>query len=396
MLTLRGYRIEKKGNDLIRGTLTVKPYVPAVFVNPQYVTKYRVYNEDLEYLYVPKHFGISTFGPFKSSQRDVNITNAKHWEFKGSIRESQKGVVDSFLKPEPHDGVISLQTGGGKTVCALYIASVLRHRTIVLVHNTFLRDQWVDRIKTFLPNARIGTVQGDTIDIENRDIVVAMLQSISMKDYPANTFESFGFLIVDECHHIASESFSQAIPKLTCKHMLGLSATPERKDRLMHVINWFLGPILYTSNNADKSDENVRVEVHEFEPADHSYNDIIYNHAGVMFTSLMINKVVDYAPRNLLIIELLKDIIEEPGRQILVMSDRVEHTVTLFDMLPPEIQEMACVLGRKVKAAQRAEWCATKRILIATYSMTKEGFDVATLNTLLIESPRPDVYQIVG
>ena len=396
MLTLRGYRIEKKGNDLIRGTLTVKPYVPAVFVNPQYVTKYKVFTEDSEYLYVPKHFGLLTFGEFKSSTRNVEQTNEKFWKFEGSIREAQTEVVNSFLKPEPHDGVISLQTGGGKTVCALYIASILRHRTIVLVHNTFLRDQWIDRIKSFLPNARIGTVQGDTVDIKDRDIVVAMLQSISMKDYPANTFESFGFLIVDECHHIASESFSQAIPKLTCKHMLGLSATPERKDRLMRVINWFLGPILYTSNNADKADENVRVEVHEFEPSDNAYNDIIYNHAGVMFTSLMINKVVDYAPRNLLLIELLKDIIEEPDRQILVMSDRVEHTVTLFDMLPVEIQAMACVLGRKVKAAQRAEWCSTKRILIATYAMTKEGFDVATLNTLLIATPRPDVDQIVG
>ena len=178
--------------------------------------------------------------------------------------------------------------------------------------------------------------------------------------------------------------------------MLGLSATPERKDRLMHVINWFLGPILYKSDNADKSDDKVRVEVHEFEPADNSYNDIIYNHAGVMFTSLMINKVVEYQPRNLLLVELLKDIMDEPERQVLVMSDRVEHTTTLFEMLPPEIQEMACVLGRKVKSAQRAEWCSTKRILIATYSMTKEGFDVATLNTLLIATPRPDVDQIVG
>jgi len=178
--------------------------------------------------------------------------------------------------------------------------------------------------------------------------------------------------------------------------MLGLSATPERKDKLMHVINWFLGPLLYTSNTADKVDENVNVEVHEFEPNDESYNEIIYNSSGVMFTSLMINKVVAYEPRNNLLIELLKDIIEDKDRQILVLSDRVDHTKVLFDMLPIEIQEQSCVLGREVKSVQRAEWCATKRILIATYSMCKEGFDVATLNTLLIATPRPDVDQIVG
>jgi superfamily II DNA or RNA helicase len=259
-----------------------------------------------------------------------------------------------------------------------------------------LRDQWNDRIKSFLPNARIGTIQGQVIDIENKDIVVAMLQSVSMKEYSANLFKNFGLLIVDECHHIASETFCQAIPKLTCKHMLGLSATPERKDRLMHVINWFLGPLLYKSDNTDKVDEKVKVEVHEFEPPDSEYNEIIYNSSGVMFTSLMINKVAEYQPRNKLLIELITDVFEDETRQILVLTDRVDHAKVLYSLLPTEIQNTACILGREVKADKRAEYCATKRILIATYSMCKEGFDVATLNTLLIATPRPDVDQIVG
>jgi superfamily II DNA or RNA helicase len=178
--------------------------------------------------------------------------------------------------------------------------------------------------------------------------------------------------------------------------MLGLSATPERKDKLMHVINWFLGPLLYKSDTSDKVDEKVRVEVYDFEPKDDVYNDIIYNSSGVMFTSLMINKVTDYEPRNKLLIDLLIDLSYEKERQVLVLSDRVEHTKVLYDMLPPELKETACVLGRDVKAAQRTEWCSTKKILIATYSMCKEGFDVSTLNTLLIATPRPDVDQIVG
>jgi superfamily II DNA or RNA helicase len=305
-------------------------------------------------------------------------------------------VVDSFLKPEPHDGIISLQTGGGKTVCALYIASQLKLPTLVLVHNTFLRDQWLERIGAFLPNARIGRVQGETLEIENKDIIVAMLQSLSMKDYPPATFKPIGLVIVDECHHIASEAFSQSIPKITSKYMLGLSATPERKDRLMHVINWFLGPMLYRSDTADKVDEKVKVEYFEFEPPNKEFNEVILNDAGVMFTSLMINKVVDYEPRNRFLIEILKDVYQEKERQILVLSDRVEHTKVLFEMLPPEIQAESCILGRDVKAEQRALWCSTKRILIATYSMCSEGFDVATLNTLLIATSRPSVDQIVG
>lgn len=398
-LTIQGYRLLKKDVQNLhhlKGMLTVKPYVPSVFVKPQYVQRYPVFVEDNEYIYVPKHYGIETYGAPKSTERDVPKTDEKFWEFTGSLRDTQQDVVKSYLSPEPRDGIISLQTGGGKTVCALYIASRLQVPAIVLVHNTFLKDQWVDRIKAFLPKARIGSVQGDTLDIKDKDIVVAMLQSVSMKNYSANTFESFGLTIVDECHHIASESFSQAVPKLTCKHMLGLSATPERKDRLMHVINWFLGPLLYKSDTSDKVDEKVKVEVYEFEPEHESYNEVIYNQAGVMFTTLMINKVVEYEPRNKMIVQLLEDIIEERERNMLVLTDRVDHTKVLFEMLPEYIQRESCILGRNIKADQREEFCSTKRILISTYQLVKEGFDNARLNTLIIATPRPDVDQIVG
>jgi superfamily II DNA or RNA helicase len=398
-LTIRGYQLAKKdvpNLHHLRGVLTVKPYVPSVFVKPQFVQRYPVFVETESHIYVPKQYGIETYGALKSTERDVPKTDSKFWEFTGSLREVQQDVVKSYLCPEPRDGILSLQTGGGKTVCALYIASRLEVPTVVLVHSTFLADQWIDRIKAFLPKARIGRVQGETIDIENKDIVVAMLQSVCMKEYSQKTFERIGLVIVDECHHIASESFSQAVPKLTSKHMLGLSATPERKDKLMYVINWFLGPLLYKSDSSDKVDEKVTVEVYEFEPEDSSYNEVIYNHAGVMFTTLMINKVVEYAPRNKMITEILEDVFEDKERNILVLSDRVDHTKELFKLLPEHIQRESCILGRSVKTEQRAEWCDTKRILISTYQLVKEGFDVAKLNTLIIATPRPDVDQIVG
>ena len=398
MLTKAGYRIEKsKVENLhhIKGLLTVKPYIPSVFVKPQYVTSYKVYNETDTHLYVPKHFGIQKFGEITEDKLPAKTGDA-FWEFKGTIRDSQKEVVNSYLCPEPRDGIISLQTGGGKTVCALYIASKIGVQTIVLVHNTFLLDQWIDRISAFLPKARIGRLQGDIIDIENKDIIVAMLQSVALKDYDKSVFANIGMVIVDECHHIASEAFSRAIPKLTCKYMLGLSATPERKDKLMHVINWFLGPILYQSNTADKIDAGVKVEVYEFNDADEDFNTIIYNNSGVMFTSLMVNKLVAFEARNKFINEIIKDVFEDTDRQILVLTDRVEHTETMLKNLPDEIRSQSCILGRKVSSKDRADFCGSRRILIATYQMVKEGFDVPTLNTLIIATPRPDVDQIVG
>jgi superfamily II DNA or RNA helicase len=455
MLTLEGYKIAKKdisNLNHMKSMLNVRPYVPSVFVKPQYVKKYPVYKEDSEFLYVPKHFGIQHFGPLKTSLRNITKQNESNWEFNGSIRTNQEEVIKSFLCPEPRDGIISLQTGGGKTVCALFIASKLRVPTIILVHNTFLRDQWTDRIKSFLPKARIriwnddntidtmiqdfvirvdgdivkyksgiqspnfkllknmkkeeieiiSKIIGDIPTLENikkyasqQDITIAMIQGVMRDSVSSENFKEIGFVIVDECHHIASESFSKCVPKLTSQYMLGLSATPERKDKLMHVINWFLGPILYKSDTSDKKDENVKVEVYEFEPDNEEFNTIIYNSQGVMFTSLMVNKLVEFQERNKFLVEILLDVIEDK-RQLLVLSDRVDHLKTLFELFPPEIQEQACILGREVKSEQRTIWCSTKKVLLATYQMCKEGFDVATLNTLVIATPRPDVDQIVG
>ena len=95
-LTIHGYRIAKtdvKNVLSLKGILTVKPYIPSVFVRPQFVTKYAVYRETEEYFYVPKHYGIETFGPVNTSFREVPKTDASFWEFNGQIRDAQLPVV---------------------------------------------------------------------------------------------------------------------------------------------------------------------------------------------------------------------------------------------------------------------------------------------------------------
>lgn len=398
MLTLNGYKVAKRDVDAesLRKTLTVKPFVPKVFVsNPNAVPRYKVYKETEDSLYLPKHFGIQTMGPPHSTTRDVERTHDAYWTFHGRLRDAQFPVVDSFLKPQPHDGLLSLHTGGGKTVCALYIASQLKLPTLVIVHNTFLRDQWADRIRAFLPHARIGRIQGELCEIEGKDIVIAMLQTLSMKEIPITAFKPIGLVIVDECHHIASEVFVQALPKVTSKYMLGLSATPSRKDGLMHVAHWFLGPLLYQSDTGDKVDAGVHVEVYEYENTEPEFNEILYNRQGVMFTSLMINKLAEHPGRTKWLVDILEDILED-GRQVLVLTDRVQHTKDIVAALPEALRDRAGILSTDLKAETRATLCANKSILVATYAMCKEGFDVPTLNTLVMATPRPDIDQIVG
>jgi len=401
MLSLNGYRLLKKdleqSADDLRKTLTVKPYIPKVFVNPRAVPKYSVFKEVSDAFYLPKHFGIETFGEPKETTRDVAETPSEFWEFAGTLRPQQLPVVNSVLLPEAHDGVVSLHTGGGKTVCALYIASRLRLPTLVIVHNTFLRDQWEERVRMFLPKARIGRIQGDACEIEGRDVIIAMLQTLSMKDIPIVAFKPIGLVIVDECHHIASEVFVQALPKVTSKYMIGLSATPQRKDGLMYVVNWFLGPLLYNSDSGDKKDSDIRVEVYEYPNTDPEFNRIIYNTQGVMFTTLMVNKLAECEHRTRWLVNILGDVLEEDARrQILVLTDRVQHSKDILAALPPALQEKACILSQSLSSAKRSEYCVSKTILIATYAMCKEGFDVPTLNTLLMATPRPDIDQIVG
>lgn len=392
MLTIHGYRIPKSENEAaIKKALMVKPFS---IINPHAVPRYPVYHEDKQFLYLPKHYGTERFGDVPST-RDVPQTDESHWEFSGSIRPAQLPVVNSFLLPVPHDGIISLHTGGGKTVCALYIASRLRLPTLVVVHNTFLRDQWEDRIKSFLPKARIGRVQAGVCDVADRDVVIVMLQTISMKELDVDVFKPIGLVIVDECHHIASEVFVQALPKMTSKYMLGLSATPDRKDKLMFAIHWFLGPLLYKSDTGDSVDTAVNVEVFEYVNNDDYFNEIVMSSTGYVSVPIMVNKLAECEDRTRWLCGIIEDVTEE-GRQVLVLSDRVQHCKDILAGLPDGLREEACILSQNVKSSQRTEFCGSKKILIATYSMCKEGFDVPTLNTLVMATPRPDIDQIVG
>lgn len=162
------------------------------------------------------------------------------------------------------------------------------------------------------------------------------------------------------------------------------------------VIHWLLGPLLYKSNTADKVDDQAKVEYYEFEPSDPKFNEIILNPSGVMFTSLMVNKVVASEERNKFLVEILEDVYSDPERRILVLTDRVEHTKKLMSMFPEKMKADSGILSRDVKSDQRQVLMETKRILLGTYQMCKEGFDLPSLNTLMMATSRPDVDQILG
>ena len=198
----KGYSIYKKSLNVkeqifIREELTVKPYIPKSPVQP---SPFPVYLESTKKFYIPRVFGINTFG--KPNENRLEKGETINIKFNGELRAPQQNVIDKYIeatKNNGYGGLLDLYTGFGKTVLGLKIISELKVKTLIIVHKGFLVDQWIERIQQFLPDARIGKIQGQIIDIENKDIVLGMLQSLSMKEYPEDQFKSFGLTIVDEC-----------------------------------------------------------------------------------------------------------------------------------------------------------------------------------------------------
>jgi superfamily II DNA or RNA helicase len=313
----KGYTILKKELTIeqqkqIRNDLTIKPYVGCIGGgNNSNPVTYPAYRESDKKFYVPHHYGVEIFGPPKkctlSEGDDISL------EFTGSLRDYQEPVVNKYLERVSNGtggggGLLELPCGFGKTSISLYILSQLKKKTFVIVHKEFLLNQWVERIQQFLPKARVGRIQGQIIDIENKDIVIGMLQSLSMKEYPASVFDSFGFTIIDEVHHISSQTFSNALFKIVTKYMLGLSATMNRKDGTTRVFKMFLGDVIFKGDRDEKFDAEVRAI--NYKVNDDEFNDTILDYRGNPQNSSMISKLCEYNRRTEFIIKTVCDFIK--------------------------------------------------------------------------------------
>jgi superfamily II DNA or RNA helicase len=204
-LSQKGYAIKKRGNEALveqlKKELTVTPHTFSILDDAPAVS-FPVYRENEKKLYLPKNFGLTKFG--KPTHMDIpDGEDCPLLEFAGSLRDEQRTAIENYQAavndPVRMGGIISLVCGGGKTVLSLYIASLYKKKTLVVCHKDFLGNQWRERIEQFLPQARIGKIKQNKIDIHNKDIVIASLQSIAMKDYDPAIFQDFGLAICDEC-----------------------------------------------------------------------------------------------------------------------------------------------------------------------------------------------------
>jgi superfamily II DNA or RNA helicase len=390
-LSNRGYVLIKENHDQrilndIRKELTVSPFKPMETVKSP---EYTIYQESKTKLYIPKAFGLSRFGGV-CRDRTTPIIDL---EFVGDLRTEQISAVDGLLAacndPLKSGGILNVFCGGGKTTMALYVIAKLGLKAVIVVHKEFLLTQWLERIDQFLPTARVGLIKGKILDIENKDIILVSLQSISMKEYHKDTFMEFGTVVVDEVHHTSAEVFNRALFKLGLKYTIGLSATVTRKDGLSKVFMWHIGDIVYKSI---KRIDTVDVQIHKYYSADPTYCEEHYVYGGKINYSKMLNQICFHPSRNILLIQILKNIAKDEKRKILVLGDRVKH----LQMLKAEMHAFNCGIYTGGMKSGALKECESKQIIFATYAIASEGYDQKGLNTLVLASPRTDTVQSIG
>lgn len=168
-----------------------------------------------------------------------------HWKFEGELRANQAKAVEAMLAND--QGVLCAPPGSGKTVMGCAMIAKARTSTLVLVHRAVLVDQWRDTAIRFLGLKRkdIGIWRGQASRITHR-LDIAMLPSLARAEKPGAVLAGYGMVIVDECHHVPAASFEAIMKGCPSRRVYGLTATPQRKDRLEKLMFAQCGPIRHT------------------------------------------------------------------------------------------------------------------------------------------------------
>ena len=395
ILCKEGYLVPKTKENIkiieeIKNELTVEPYVIPTFKKENIA--FPVYQENNDYIAIPKYYGINKLGqPNENKELKGSKIKAK---FNGSLRPAQEEIVAKIVPiiKEKDGGVLCLPCAAGKTVLSLYLACLFKVKTLVIVHKTFLLNQWRERAEQFT-DAKVGMIQQNKIDVDGKDIVIGMLQSISKDKYDSDIFKDFGLVIFDEAHHAPSQYFSKALPLIACKKTIGLSATPKRNDRLEKILYWYFGDIMFKAETEENN--KVLVNIVNYSLEHEKFKEFkMYN--GEVNRPKTINKITSIGRRNKFIIDLLEnDVLIEDKRKVLILSDRIEHLNTLKTRLDErEITTTGYYVGgMKQKDLKESE---TKQVIFASYGMASEALDIPDLNTLFMVTSRKEVEQAVG
>ncbi len=308
-------------------------------------------------------------------------------EFSGSLWSEQESTVNKLLREDI--GLLSAPTAFGKTVVAAAMIARRGVNTLILVHRQQLIDQWKERLQSFLNLTAKNVGQIGAGKKKPTGIIdIAMIQSLVKQGSVDDIVANYGQVIVDECHHVSAFSFEQVLKGCKAKYILGLTATPRRKDGHHPIIIMQCGKIIHADKSSlqaqgiEKQSRSVIIRETNFLLP----SDIEKLPMHDLYQALLENK--DRSEK------IASDILEavNSGHYPLVLTERVEHIEKLEKLLclcPCPIIILKGGMGKKQRLAamKKIELCAGPRVILATGRYIGEGFDDPKLDTLFLALP---------
>lgn len=343
-----------------------------LFNTPKYI---RSFEENEKFLMLPRGL--------KETLIDFFNVNAVSYSFvdKRVLNKIQTKTVTFNLRPEQNEAIKEIKKsdysicvappGFGKTLLGAKIFEIRACTTLIVVNKNMLLNQWIERfVDYFGYNKKDIGYLGKGFNKLNGQIDVATMQSL--KNDP-KIIENYSFVIVDECHHIPALTFEQIIKSFKGKYILGLSATPNRKDELQPILFQQLGEISYEYKKKKTHTNKLQIIRTQFVSNADNYATII-------------NELCIDEDRNNLIVDIIKKNID---RKILLLTDRIEHINVLESLLQKENIDYISVHGslNKKEQVENMNLVKTKSLILATTSYFGEGIDFPHLNTILFATP---------
>jgi superfamily II DNA or RNA helicase len=317
--------------------------------------------------------------------RDERFTGeALNVAFTGTLRLDQEAAVAAMLH---HDaGVLCAPTAFGKTVTAAAMIARRGVNTLVLVHRTELLKQWQERLQSFLGAGKgtVGTIGGGKARPSGK-LDIAVMQSLSRQGEVNPLVENYGHVIVDECHHVGAVSFDAILKRIKAKYVLGLTATPVRRDGQQPVIFMQCGAIRYTAAKPASAPHDLEVM-----PCSHHSRIDLPQEAGIQDVFRHLSN--DPERTTAIAAEIGRAVNE--GRKVLVLTERTAHLEAILAALSGTIPPPFVLHGR-ISKKHRATLISAldalppdaPRVLLATGKIVGEGFDHPPLDTLVLAMP---------
>lgn len=344
---------EKIADDLtlqIQTGYTVKTY-----------KQYEVFDADFKSVRIPLYYALSSGFEINSDHKQISI------HFGSSLRDEQVKVKTETIKMlnETNTSIISCYPGFGKTRVAIYIASKIKLKTLIVVNLLVLVPQWISSINDLCPTTTVSVIEPSK-KTNNFDADILIANAINVPKFGSDTFKDVGFVIVDEVHLIMSEVLSKSLYHVHPRFLLGLSATPYRNDEYDKMINLFFG-----------TDRVVRKmsRYHIINKITTNYTpEIEYDSRGKMIWNSVIDFQSNHPERNMMIVDIIK---KHAERNFLVLTKRVEQAKFIHSKL--------CENGENavLYVSDTVEFDKSARVLIGTIKKLGVGFDHVKLDTLI-------------